>query len=127
MITGTISPNREATVNLTAFGPTGNSITFDAVIDTGFDDFVTLQPAQIVTLSLARRATIRAALADGTIVSLPVYSVEIVWHGVRRKVDAIETHNDALIGMSLLYGSRVTLDVIDGGTVMISPLLQQRQ
>jgi hypothetical protein len=53
---------------------------------------------------------------------LPVYTATVLWHDQPRSVDVLETQNDALIGMSLLYGSRVLLDVVDGGSVDISPL-----
>jgi clan AA aspartic protease len=122
MRTGSISSNREAVLRLEIHGSSGQVEEIEAAIDTGFNDFLTLRPQQIAALGLAQRAYIRASLADGSIVSLPVYTATVLWHNQSRSIDVLETQNDPLIGMSLLYGSRVTLDVIDGGSVVILPL-----
>jgi clan AA aspartic protease len=122
MMNGTISANREAVLKLTVYRADGQTQEIDAAIDTGFNDFLTLRPEQIAEFGLNRRAFIRASLGDGSIVSLPVYSAIVLWHGQSRAVDVLETDNDPLIGMALLYGSRLLLDVIDGGAVTISPL-----
>ena len=34
----------------------------------------------------------------------------------------LDADGGPLVGMSLLYGSRVTLDVVDGGPITIEPL-----
>jgi len=46
----------------------------------------------------------------------------VVWGGKPRSVGVHAIDGDALLGMSLLYGSRLLIDVIDGGPVTITPL-----
>ncbi len=122
MINGFISANREAVLKLTVFSSAELPKEVDAVIDTGFNEYVTLTPEQISEFGLIRRAYIHASLGDGNFVSLPVYTIDILWHGQLRSVDVLETNNEPLIGLALLYGSRVLLDVVDGGSVAVSPL-----
>ena len=64
----------------------------------------------------------KATLADGSVVNLNSYWVDLLWEGQPRRIVALEADGGPLIGMSLLYGSRVTLDVVDGGPVTIVPL-----
>ncbi len=122
MIKGVISANREAVIKLTVYRSDNLPLEIDAAIDTGFNDFLTLRPEQIAEFGLVRRAYIRASLGDGSIISLPIYTVTVLWHDQIRIIDVLETQNEPLIGMSLLYGSHVLLDVIDGGEVNITPL-----
>ncbi|ETW96509.1 MAG: hypothetical protein ETSY1_26340 [Candidatus Entotheonella factor] len=64
----------------------------------------------------------RALLADGTESLFDIYEATIVWDGALRRlaVDAAET--DPLVGMSLLYGYELTIQVQEGGRVIIQAL-----
>lgn len=53
---------------------------------------------------------------------LNVYLAKVLWHGREREVLALEADGRPLVGMSLLYGNRVVLAVVDGGDVTIDPL-----
>lgn len=119
MISGLVSAQREATVTLDLGEPLGR---LEAVIDTGFNGFVTLPEALIGKLSLARAGTRRAALGDGQIVELDVFLGKIPWHGQEREVLVLQAEGGPLIGMSLLWGSRLILEVTDGGRVTIEAL-----
>lgn len=119
---GNISTDREALIDLSVQRTDGVWEEVKTAIDTGFNDFLTLRPEQITEFDLVWRAAIRATLGDGSIVSLPVDAANVLWYDQPRSVDVLETQNDPLIGRSLLYGSRVLLDVVDGGSVDISPL-----
>jgi hypothetical protein len=46
----------------------------------------------------------------------------VEWHGTPREVIALAADGDPLIGMSLLRGSRLSIDVINGGEVRIDAL-----
>ena len=47
---------------------------------------------------------------------------EVEWHGERKDVQVDLADADPLIGMRLLRGSQLCLDVTEGGAVEISPL-----
>lgn len=51
-----------------------------------------------------------------------IYRTVVVWHGERQTVPIMGMGDKPLIGMRLLEGSRVTMDVVDGGAVTIEPL-----
>jgi len=53
------------------------------------------------------------------IVSLEAYVVTVHWHGEDRDVLALSAGAMPLIGMSLLWGSRVAFDAQDGGLATI--------
>ena len=43
------------------------------------------------------------------------------WHAQRREVEILETAGESLIGMSLLFGSKIAIDARVGGEVLIEP------
>lgn len=122
MITGVVTPDREATVSLTVFSSGGQQRQIEALLDTGFNLFLTLPSLLITALGLPFAVPAKATLADGTVVSLNCYWVTLLWEGQPRRIVAVAADDTPLIGMSLLYGSRVTLDVVDGGPVTIELL-----
>jgi clan AA aspartic protease len=95
------------------------------VIDTGFDGTLILPPALIATLGLVWRRRGRALLADGSESLFDSYEAIVVWDGEPRRIAVDEADIDPLVGMSLLHGYELTVQAIEGGTVIIQPLLQR--
>jgi predicted aspartyl protease len=122
VIAGIVTPNREALVRLTLFNSGGQQQQIEAMVDTGFNLFLTLPPSLIVAHGLPFAVPAKATLADGTVISLDCYWVTLLWEGQPRRIVVVAADDRPLIGMALLYGSRVTLDVVDGGPVTIVPL-----
>jgi predicted aspartyl protease len=52
----------------------------------------------------------------------PVYEATVVWDGQDRVIPAQETDSDPLLGMSLLFGSHLSMDAVDGRQVAIHDL-----
>jgi clan AA aspartic protease len=119
VIVGEVSPYREAIIRLKLRGASGRQEEVEAVIDTGFTDFLTLPLALIRSLGLARAGTVRVTLADASQVDLEAYLAELFWDGRVRTVSALATDGEPLVGMSLLYGHELKLWVVDGGSVII--------
>lgn len=119
MIIGTITADREAAVPLTVHGSGSQSLDVEVVIDTGFNGFLTLPPALISPLGLAYHSQIIVILGDGSASALRQFEGTVDWDGQMRDVLVLEADGDPLIGMALLYGSRMTLDIVDGGDVTI--------
>lgn len=88
-------------------------------MDTGFNGFLTIPPAVVTRLALPVRAPTQATLADGTMVQLDVVEVTVIWDGQPRTIPALSAEGGSLVGMSLLYGHRLTVDVVDGGRMTI--------
>ena len=94
----------------------------DAVLDTGFTGYLLLPPDLVTALGLPFRNANKARLADGSIVEMQLYEGTVLWDGRERAALVYAAEGDSLIGMSLLYGNNVSLDVVDGGPVRISTL-----
>ena len=121
-MTGQVTPSREAVIRVLVRGPRGQEAQVEAVIDTGFNGFLTL-PAQLIDdLALPFAGTTRAALGDGSEVQMDVFEATVLWDNQERGVVVLAAEGGALVGMSMLSGYRITLDVKDGGTVIIEVL-----
>ena len=123
MITGKITTNREAIIELEVIGLNQSREKVEAVIDTGFNGYLTLPNDLINYLKLQRAGSRHVTLGDGNVVVLDVYLAMVLWHGQQREVLALQADGGPLIGMSLLYGNRVMLEIIDNGDVTIASLL----
>jgi clan AA aspartic protease len=119
MMTGEVTPDKEAIVRLIVRGPGGQEERVSAVLDTGYTEYLTLPPVTIAALGLLYQYSVPMYLADGSPIRVRVYDAIIVWNGVERSIPVQETDGDVLLGMSLLYGSRLLVDVVDGGQVAI--------
>lgn len=122
MIRGVITPDREALIRIGVRGLGGQKAQMDAVIDTGFNGFLTLPVQLIADLALPFAGATRAVLGDGREVSVDVFEVTVLWGDQERSIVALATEGSALVGMALLFGNRVTLDVEDAGSVIIEAL-----
>ena len=123
MITGKINANREAIIELEVIGSNQKREKVEAAIDTGFNGYLTLPNDLINYLKLQLAGSRHVTLGDGNVVVLDMYLTKVLWHGQEREVLTLQADSGPLIGMSLLYGNRVMLDVIDNGDVTIDSLL----
>ena len=61
----------------------------------------------------------QAFLANGDELRFNVYEVTVLWNGQPRHVEADETGPTPLVGMLMLDGHTLTVDVEEGGRVLI--------
>ena len=124
MSAGRATPDgREAAIPLTLLrSPTGETRSMEAVVDTGSTDRLTLPPEAVQELELPLRGSAEVALADGSIETLPMYRVRILWHGQERTIRAYAASGLPLVGMALLSGSDLRIRVVGGGLVEIEEL-----
>lgn len=92
-----------------------------AEIDTGFSGFLTLPRRDIERLQLNFKRHSEVVMADGPSKRVDVYDAEIVWWGPSQEIEVHELETDRLIGISLLTGSTLKIDVRTGGSVEIEP------
>lgn len=85
MITGVVTSNREAIIRMLVHGTREQEAQVEAVIDTGFTGFLTLPARLIATLTLSFAGTTRAALADGSEVSIDVFDASVLWDSQERE------------------------------------------
>jgi predicted aspartyl protease len=91
----------------------------DAIIDTGFTQYLTL-PAQLIgQLGLTRQGTVTIVLADGSNKRVPVFNAKVGLGGTFRSVDIEESEGDIILVMGLLYNCRLSIEAIEDGHVFI--------
>ena len=123
MIEGVVNAAYEAIVSLPLTGPEGQSRRIDAVVDTGYNGFLTLPSSIVAELGLPYRGHSEAILADGSVVEFDVYGVTVSWDCIARYTSANAADSTPLVGMSLLDGHDLSIRVRDGGRVLIQPTL----
>ncbi|MXW36143.1 MAG: clan AA aspartic protease [Chloroflexi bacterium] len=92
------------------------------MLDTGFTGYLTLPAADIQQLGLPPGGERTFRLASGELHTFEVYDGSVLWHGHSTEALVLQAEGLPLIGMSLLWGSRVTFDALAGGIVEIEAL-----
>jgi len=126
MITGIVTADREATIRLVVRGPAGQKQKIEAVIDTGFDGWLTLPPSLITQLRLLWRRRGEAVLADGRETFFDIYEAAVVWDRRGRRIPVDEADTTPLVGMALLDGYHLNMQIRAGGKVTINRLPRPR-
>ena len=121
MITGKIVDNQEAIIELEIVD-VNDTEKVEAIIDTGFTGELILPGDLIDRLGLPRIGELPITLGDGNEIDVGLYLGIVLWQGENRIVQVLRTSGKPLIGMSLLYGNRLTLDVVTDGEVTIETL-----
>lgn len=118
MIIGSINADREAVLPL---GVQNGAETqdYEAVIDTGFNGYLTLSSTEIIKLNLPFQSQVVVTLGEGTQANLREFLATVNWDGQPRDILVLEAEGEPLVGMALLYGSDVWLRILDGGHVRI--------
>lgn len=119
MIEGAVNAHYEAVVRLLLLASSGQTRDIDAVIDTGYNGFLTLPPALVAELELTRLGQKSLILANGSREVFDTYGVTVLWDGQSRFVDADEADATPLVGMSMLDRHNLHIEVVDGGRVVI--------
>jgi clan AA aspartic protease len=122
MLRGSVTSALEAVISLEVRGPLGDQESVQALIDTGFDGFLTLPRQVIARLFLPTRGHRPVILADGSQISVRVYRATVLWDGQARAILVLAAEGPVLAGMSLLHRYLLTIEVADGGLVTIAML-----
>jgi clan AA aspartic protease len=126
MLTGHVTSDKEAVIPIEVLGAEGRMVKIEAGIDTGYNGFLTLPRTVIEDLDLTFVGPARAALGDGNEVRMDLFLAAIQWEDGPRDVLVLEAEGGILVGMALLGGNRVVMDVEEGGVVSIEPLAKIR-
>ncbi len=119
MIQGAVNDAYEPIVRFAVQGPLGQSREIEAVVDTGYNGYLMLTPELVSDLGLPFVTASRAFLADGRETIFDVYGVTVLWDGQNRYVDAYVSDATPLVGMRLLHGHNLNIEVMNGGAVAI--------
>lgn len=119
MIRGLVNSELEAELSLSVADARGVSHGFRAIIDTGFSGFLTLPQAVIADLELAWVCRQNGMLADGSVVVFDVFAAALNWNDRVLEIEVESADTAPLVGMSMLRGHRITIDVLPAGDVAI--------
>jgi predicted aspartyl protease len=61
-------------------------------------------------------------LADGSVLAFDVYVATVDWHGQPRNVEVEAADAQPLLGMGLMQGSELRIQIMLGGSVIITEL-----
>ncbi len=122
MIRGKVDDRGEANVPLEIRGNDGKFYSVDSVIDTGFNGYLTLPSAMIRLLELEFRESTEVTLATGTREMLNTWRGQILWNDHLRTIRVLESRGNPLLGMGLLAGNQLTIQVRVNGEVVIEEL-----
>jgi clan AA aspartic protease len=122
MMQGFLNQNCEAIIRVAVGHANAPKQMVEAVIDTGFTGFLSLPISSITTLGLPWYFRDIGTLGDGSEVIFDMYKATVIWDGKTQVIDVAASEADPLVGMSLLYGFRIQMDVVEGGIVTIEAL-----
>lgn len=94
----------------------------DFVIDTGFNDYLTLPIQAVSAMNLPLYSSIPARLADGSEALLSVHSATIIWDDVEKVVPILASGYKPLLGVALMEGYHLEIDFQDNGLVSLEKI-----
>jgi clan AA aspartic protease len=122
MITGIVNVDFEPIIPLAICGSDGKVYTQDAIVDTGFNGWLSLPPDLIDQLNLKWKRRGRAILGDGSECVFNVYEAVLVWDGNFLTIPIDEADSEPLVGMSLMEGYQLMVQVFEGGQVELNKI-----
>ena len=122
MIRGRVSGNQQALIAIDIMDGEGQPRSLEVVLDTGFTGYLTLPSESISQLGLPSVGQRTFELANGELFDFRVYLGSLSWHGRPSDVLVLQSDSVPLLGMALLWGSRITMDALNEGEVTIEEL-----
>ncbi len=120
MITGVVNDRLEAVVKVPVGASTGQVLEIEAVVDTGFNGLLTLPPTVVADMGLSESGVTKLILANGTEEFCSTHDATVIWDGHLRFIRVDATGPVPLLGMELLEGHNLNIDVHPGGSIRIN-------
>ncbi|RCJ21752.1 aspartyl protease [Nostoc sp. ATCC 43529] len=117
---GIVNADLEPIISISICGSSGKIYTQDAIVDTGFNGWLSLPPDFIAQLNLRWKRRGRAILGDGSECVFNVYEAVLVWDGDILTIPVDEADSEPLVGMSLMEGYQLMVQVFENGRVELS-------
>ena len=123
MIVGRVNSNLEAVASIAVSALSGQRIVVEGQIDTGFNGHLTLPNQLISELGLQFVMQREVRLGDGTSQQVGVYNALVeLGVDIRRTALVESAEVKPLIGMALMRGYDLRIQVFEGGAVSLQPL-----
>ena len=117
MITGIVNADLEAIIPISIFDFEGKVYTQNAIVDTGFNGWLSLPNDLITQLHLRWKRRGRAMLGDGSECVFNIYEAVVIWDGIHLTIPIDEADSEPLVGMSLMENYQLIVQVFEGGLV----------
>ncbi|MBW4667762.1 MAG: clan AA aspartic protease [Cyanomargarita calcarea GSE-NOS-MK-12-04C] len=114
--------DRKAIVPVIFRLPHQPDFSLDFVIDTGFNDYLTLPPQAVSAMNFPLYSSIPARLANGSETLLSVHLGTIVWDDVETVVPILASGYKPLLGTALMEGYHLEIDFEDNGLVSLEKI-----
>ena len=102
--------------------PLQPDFSLDFVIDTGFNDHLTLPPQAVSAMNLPLYSSTPARLADGSEALLPIHLVTIVWDNIEKVVPILASGYKPLLGTALMGGYHLEIDFTNNRLVSLEKI-----
>ncbi|QSJ17180.1 clan AA aspartic protease [Nostoc sp. UHCC 0702] len=102
--------------------PLQPDFSLDFIIDTGFNDHLTLPPQAVSAMNLPLYSSTEARLADGSKALLSIHLATIVWDSIEKIVPVLAAGYKPLLGTSLMAGYHLEIDFQENGLVSLEKL-----
>lgn len=102
--------------------PAQPDFSIDFIIDTGFNDHLTLPPQAVSAMNLPLYSTTLARLADGREALLSIHLATIVWDNREKVVPILASGYKPLLGTALMEGYHLEIDFEDNGLVLLEKI-----
>ena len=119
MIRGKVVGDQQALITIDIMDGKGLPRSVEVVLDTGFTGYLTLPTESIRRLALPFVGQRTFELANGELFEFQVHIGSVIWHGRPTDVLVLQSDSVPLLGMTLLWGSRITIDASTDGEVTI--------
>lgn len=119
MIEGIVNADFEPIISLLISDSDGEIHSYQAIIDTGFNGWLSLPPELIDFLNLKWKRRGRAILGDGSECIFNVYEAVVIWDENYLTIPIDEADSEPLVGMLLMEGYQLMLQVMEEGHVEI--------
>lgn len=123
MIAGNVNADLEPIISISVCDSSGKIYTREAIVDTGFNGWLSLPQDLIKQLNLRWKRRGRAILGDGSECVFDVYEAVVIWDGVYLTVPIDEANSEPLVGMSLMQGYQLMVQVFEGGLVELRKVI----
>ncbi len=122
MMQGVVNLRCEATLTVAVGNARRQLQAIAAVIDTGFNGFLSLPSAIIANLNLPWSGSDFVTWGDDSETCFDLYTATVIWDGQYREIDIADSETEPLLGMALLYGYRLQIGNVEGGIVKLEVL-----
>ena len=123
MILGEFNAEWEATIPLKVTGGNGLGREIVAMIDTGFNGYLTLPQSMIAELGCPYVMSGIVTVGDGRVEDLDIYAATLIWDGETRTVEVDAAETIPLVGMALIHGYDLYIRALSGGPVKVEKVL----